>query len=692
MPPSVTLGVDFGTSHTVAVVRQPDGSVQPLLFDGSPLLSSAVYAEESGGLLVGRDADHSARLRPERFEPNPKRRVDDGTVLLGDSEFDVSRLFAAVLERVRIEAERVLGGPPSCTVVTHPAAWGPARRLVLVDACEHAGLGKVTLLPEPVAAARYFARRPGISMAGDAAMVVYDFGGGTFDVSVVAATATGFEVLAVDGSDTLGGVDIDHALVQHIGRQFGDDDRWARLLQPTEVSQRRHRRTFLDDVRATKERLSRGNRVDLLVPLLDVDTQVTREELEAVTEPLLAKAVRLTQAVMRTAAVPPDRIAGVFLVGGASRMPLAATTLHRGIGIAPTVIDQPELVVATGATIQADPVTPQPVASPVTPPVPISPAPLSPTYPPPTSYPSPVGSPVATMPPRVVAPSSARIPGLAALHWAQSSLFAVASIVTFVIILVDPPPAVFMAIASSFTVLAAVAAVVTAVAAIRLVREPDRLRVSVAVTQWVVVAVIGLAIAIFVFGQVPHFPVLRAAAFAPGAIAVVILGLVRLGRPPQPITRERALGELRGTLVIQLILVAVSLLIAGAWWVEYPTTGSAGDGLGNSSGFAGLATLALIMMSVAGAVHLSRLSMIDSIGTRRLRVWQAIWAGVGGLYSLQWFYSLNQRLMPGLASRDWRHGIGSMFNELGLWTLVISALAAILVLIQLNRLAKVTAR
>lgn len=77
------VGVDFGTSNTAAVLAFPDGRVRPLLFDGSPLLPSAVFADPSAGLLVGRDATHAARTRPDRFEPHPKRCVDDGTVLLG---------------------------------------------------------------------------------------------------------------------------------------------------------------------------------------------------------------------------------------------------------------------------------------------------------------------------------------------------------------------------------------------------------------------------------------------------------------------------------------------------------------------------------------------------------------------------------------------------------------------------------
>src|SRR5688500_8503615 len=104
--PKHALGVDFGTSNTVAVARWPDGRARPILVDGSPLLPSAVFAEADGALVVGRDAVHSARIDPVRFEPNPKRRIDDGLVLLGEQEFPVVELIAAVLARVAEEWHR----------------------------------------------------------------------------------------------------------------------------------------------------------------------------------------------------------------------------------------------------------------------------------------------------------------------------------------------------------------------------------------------------------------------------------------------------------------------------------------------------------------------------------------------------------------------------------------------------------
>ncbi|WP_327001730.1 Hsp70 family protein [Dactylosporangium sp. NBC_01737] len=146
------LGVDFGTSTTVAVLAGPDGRPRPLLFDGAELLPSAVCADEDGNLLVGRDAVHAARAYPGGYEPHPKRSVDDGTLLLGGREFPVVDVFAAVLRPVAAEAGRVAGGPVPGAVLTCPAGWGARRQAVLVGAAEAAGLPGPRVLAEPVAA------------------------------------------------------------------------------------------------------------------------------------------------------------------------------------------------------------------------------------------------------------------------------------------------------------------------------------------------------------------------------------------------------------------------------------------------------------------------------------------------------------------------------------------------------------
>ncbi|WP_433216025.1 Hsp70 family protein [Dactylosporangium sp. CS-047395] len=352
--PGIRLGVDFGTSNTVAVVRWPDGRSRPLIFDGSPLLPSAVYVEPGGTIIVGRDAVHSARLEPARFEPNPKRRIDEGTVLLGDREVPVNDLIAAVLRRVRDEFAHTVGADavPEVTV-TVPASWGATRRLAVADAAASAGLGKVRLVPEPVAAAAYFTQVLGHEVKVGSVVVVHDFGAGTFDASVVARTADGFEALAVDGRDDIGGIDVDAAIVNHIGTicEPRAPQEWARLVSPQTVEDRRHRRLLWDDARVAKERLSRQPASDLTIPLLNFDVHLTRDELETLARPMIEQTVRVTQGVMRWAQLSEGAVAGVFLVGGSSRIPLVATLLHRMLGTAPTAIEQPELVVAEGSML-----------------------------------------------------------------------------------------------------------------------------------------------------------------------------------------------------------------------------------------------------------------------------------------------------------------------------------------------------
>ena len=129
------LGVDLGTSNTVAMLRWPDGRSRPLLFDGVPVMPSAVYLDQAGALHVGRDAQRMAALDPARLEPNPKRRVDEATVLLGDREVPTVDLLAAVLATVARAAVEAAGFlPPAvltpgvCTPDLCPAQEAQKRR------------------------------------------------------------------------------------------------------------------------------------------------------------------------------------------------------------------------------------------------------------------------------------------------------------------------------------------------------------------------------------------------------------------------------------------------------------------------------------------------------------------------------------------------------------------------------------
>ncbi|GAA3450902.1 Hsp70 family protein [Dactylosporangium matsuzakiense] len=371
------LGVDFGTSNTVAMLVWPDGHVRPLLFDGSPTLPSAVYADAQQGLLTGRDAMHAARISPERYEPNPKRRIDEPAVLLGEHEIPTVDLIAAVLARVAAEARRVSGGALGPATITCPAAWAQTRRSVLLAAAQRAGLGAVTLVPEPVAAAEVF-RTMGGQNAPQArpgsAFVVYDLGAGTFDASVVRHGNGSFQVLSAEGLSTSGGLDIDASIVGYLGAVHGghNPEAWRSLTHPTTSAERRAHRLLWDDVRNAKEMLSRTSSTMIHVPALETDVPLGRDQLEQLARPILTATVTSTRAAIGTAGLTPSDIEGVFLVGGGSRIPLVATLLHQALGIAPTVVEQPELVVAQGAVGASAQFT-TPNASAVVPPVPSSP-------------------------------------------------------------------------------------------------------------------------------------------------------------------------------------------------------------------------------------------------------------------------------------------------------------------------------
>ncbi|WP_432824327.1 Hsp70 family protein [Dactylosporangium sp. CA-092794] len=347
------LGIDYGTSNTAAVIHEPGGVARPLLFDGFPQLPSSVCVGPDGrGLLVGREAIHAARVRPERFEPHPKRRIDDGTVLLGDREYPVEHLIAAGLAQARAEAVRTMGAPPAAVALTYPAAWASRRRAVLVEAARLAELHVPALVPEPVAAAAYFVQGTGADVPAASCVVVYDFGAGTFDASVVRRTDGGWEVAASDGLPDAGGLDVDAAIVAYLGAVYSatHPEQLRRLDRPESPADRRASRNLWEDVRTAKEILSRSSATYVHLPILEQDAPLGREQVERLAGPVVERTVALTRTVI-AASVPPGRLAGLFLVGGSSRMPLVATLLHRVTGIAPTVMEQPELAVAYGSVV-----------------------------------------------------------------------------------------------------------------------------------------------------------------------------------------------------------------------------------------------------------------------------------------------------------------------------------------------------
>lgn len=371
---TVRVAVDFGTSSTCVVASINGREPQVVVVDGQPLMSSAVYAAPDGTLFVGQEAERQAAVDPSRYEPNPKRRIDEGDLLLGDNVLRVTDVVHAVLKRAVTEARRLAGDAEvELLVLTHPAAWGATRTRLLRQAA--GGLARhVALVPEPVAAAVYhaatfapadlnsertveFSGRPGDALA------VLDLGGGTVDVSVVQrvpgspsdrglpAKRAGFQVLATRGDPSFGGADIDQALLEHVGSlvSSADPPEWRKLVEGRELTDRRRRRVLRQDVRGAKETLSRHAYTDVPMPPPFADAHVTREDLERLIAGPLGRAVELTVAAIGDSGLRPKQLTAIFLVGGSSRIPMVSRLVHERTGVVPTTLDQPETVVARGA-------------------------------------------------------------------------------------------------------------------------------------------------------------------------------------------------------------------------------------------------------------------------------------------------------------------------------------------------------
>lgn len=342
------LSIDYGTTNTVAFLQPPHGDAVALSFDGRPLLPSAVWVAPDRQLLTGQRAVRSAGLDAGRYEPNPKRRIAHGTVLLGDEEYEVAQLIGATLARVRAQAQEQAGNAPLRVILTHPAAWEPSLLKLLRDAAGYAEIDRPELVTEPEAAAAHLVAA---GLVGDGApLVVYDLGAGTCDITAVLRSGYRFDRLATAGLGGVGGLDLDEAVRRLVGRTLADShpDEWVRLTQP--VGSDRHLALRLwEDCRLAKERLSTERMTYISVPLVNQDVRILRADFEEVARPLLEPTVTKTVEVLRRARVGRDDHAELVLVGGASRTPLVSMLLTQSTSRLPRRLDDPELVVARGA-------------------------------------------------------------------------------------------------------------------------------------------------------------------------------------------------------------------------------------------------------------------------------------------------------------------------------------------------------
>ncbi|KJK53246.1 molecular chaperone Hsp70 [Lentzea aerocolonigenes] len=330
------LSVDLGTANTVAVLS--DHGVVDV--DGGPTMPSSVYLDEDGTLRVGREAERRSRQDPSRYEANPKRHIDKATIKLGETNLPINDAIAAIYARVMEAVTPLLqGGQLDEIRLTHPAEWGPTRRTKLLSSARLAGMtGELVPVPEAIAVA---------SLGGGRPLAVYDFGADTFDVSVLDSQ---HRILADGSLGDVGGLDIDQALLEHIGRSISHKDPagWQRLLRPVTVDDHRARLGLREELRLAKEDLSELPQVEVMMPEPFEKVVVTRGELEALIRPSLIRTTELLITTVHKAGVTPEH---VYLVGGSCRMPLVAQVIAEKVGIVPTNPDHPETIVASGAQV-----------------------------------------------------------------------------------------------------------------------------------------------------------------------------------------------------------------------------------------------------------------------------------------------------------------------------------------------------
>ena len=344
------LAIDFGTTNTSAAVAS-GGRVDVVEIDGSARMPSAVFVDDHANLIVGAAAESHLPLAPARAERTPKRRIGDSVLVLGGEAVRPVDAIAAVLRAIASEAIRRQGGEaPAELRLTHPARWGAVRLSTLGEAARIAGLPDPVFVPEPVAAALYFAdeRVPAGSF-----VAVYDLGGGTFDTAVLRRTETGFEVAGPPGGDErLGGELFDEHLFLHLGERVAESDpaAWESLRFDTSRTWRKAAHDFRTEVRRAKEALSaQADYTIYLGAPVDMELLLTRDEVEQLIRPEIDATVRELLATIERAGLTPSDLAAVNIVGGSSRIPLVTRLVAEHVGRMPDTWGDPKAAVVLGA-------------------------------------------------------------------------------------------------------------------------------------------------------------------------------------------------------------------------------------------------------------------------------------------------------------------------------------------------------
>ncbi len=343
------IGIDLGTTFSAVAVINPSGKPEIVPNrDGERTTASVVLISSDGTALVGEHARAAAAAEPERVISEVKRSMGkpDHRFKIDGRSLSPAEVSSLILKQVREDSEKVLGSIRHA-VITVPAYFDEIRRKATMDAGRMAGLDVLRIINEPTAAALAYA--VGGRVSGK--VLVYDFGGGTFDVSVVQINSPqDIQVLSSEGDHQLGGKDLDRLLAKHFSDLFK-----AQHKIPLEGDAGVEYRT-MEEAEKAKRRLSTMNAVSG-IPLthkgLYLAASIDRPTYEKLIQEYIVRTEMLVDDALMAAGLKPHNIDAVLLVGGSSRTPAVQTMLRRKFGKDPQMSINPDEAVALGAAVQA---------------------------------------------------------------------------------------------------------------------------------------------------------------------------------------------------------------------------------------------------------------------------------------------------------------------------------------------------
>lgn len=350
---SKVIGIDLGTTNSVVAVMEGGEPTVITNQEGSRLTPSVVGFAKNGERLVGQLAKRQAVSNPDRTISSIKRHMGEGSyrVTIDDKKYSPEEISAMILQKLKADAEAYLGEKVSQAVITVPAYFNDSQRQATKDAGKIAGLEVLRIVNEPTAASLAY----GIDKTDDHTIMVYDLGGGTFDVSILDVGDGVFEVKATNGDTHLGGDDFDKKIMDWMVDEFKKAE--GIDLSTDKMAMQRLR----EAAEKAKIELSGVMSTNINLPFITagadgpkhLDMDLTRAKFEAMTADLVERTMAPVRQAMSDAGLSKSDISKVILVGGSSRIPAVQAAIKDFMGKEPYKGVNPDECVAVGAAIQA---------------------------------------------------------------------------------------------------------------------------------------------------------------------------------------------------------------------------------------------------------------------------------------------------------------------------------------------------